>query len=46
MKTLTNIYRIQAYGSVCGHFRIGFFDFMFHGKTLTDFYKLIFTKQL
>ena len=34
----TNIFRIQAYDSVmCGYFCIGFADFMFAGKTLTDF---------
>ena len=33
----TNIFRIQAYDSVmCGYFCIGFIDFMFKGKTLTE----------
>ena len=33
----TNIYRMQAYGSVmCGYFCIGFIDFMLKGKILTD----------
>ena len=37
----TNIFRIQAYDSVmCGYFCIGFIDFMFAGKTLTDFTNL------
>ena len=37
----TNIFRIQAYDSImCGHFCIGFFDFMFAGKTLIDFTNL------
>ena len=34
----TNIFRIQAYGSVmCGYFCIRFIDFMVKGKSLTDF---------
>ena len=33
----TNIFRIQTYVSViCGYFCIGFIDFMFKGKTLTE----------
>ena len=33
----TNIFRIQAYDSVmCGYFCIGFIDFMFKRKTLTE----------
>ena len=37
----TNIFRIQAYDSVmCGYFCIGFIDFMFKGKSLTDFTNL------
>ena len=33
-----NIFRIQAYDSVmCGYFGIGFIDFMFTDKSLTDF---------
>ena len=37
----TNIFRIQAYDStMCGHFCIGFSDFMFAGKTLIDFTNL------
>ena len=37
----TNIFRIQAYDSVsCGYFCIGFIDFMFKGKSLTDFTSL------
>ena len=32
-----NIFRKQAYDSVmCGHFCIGFIDYMFMGKSLTD----------
>ena len=38
-----NIFRIQAYDSVmCGYFCIGFIDFMFKGKTLTE-YKNLFS---
>ena len=33
----TNIFRIQAYDSICGYFCIGFIDFMFKGKSLTDY---------
>ena len=37
----TNIFRIQTYHSVmCGYFCIGFTNFMFVGKTLTDFTNL------
>ena len=37
----TNIFRIQADNSVmCGYFCIGFVDFMFVGKKLTDFTSL------
>ena len=33
----TNIFRIQAYNSImCRYFCIGFIDFMFKGKTLTE----------
>ena len=38
---LTNIFRIQAYDSImCRYFCIGFIDFMFAKKTLTDFTNL------
>ena len=34
----TNIFRIQAYDSImCGYFCIGFIDFMFKGKSLTEY---------
>ena len=34
----TNIFRIQANNStMCRYFCIGFFDFMFSGKTLIDY---------
>ena len=37
-KTITNIYRIQAYDSImCGYFCIGFINFMFNGKSLTHY---------
>ena len=37
----TNIFRIQAYDSImCGYFCIGFTDFMFSGKTLTEYTNL------
>ena len=37
----TNIFRLQAYDSVmCGYFCIGFIDFMFKGKTLTEYTNL------
>ena len=39
----TNIFRIQAYDSImCGYFCIGLIDFMFAGKTLTDYANLFF----
>ena len=40
-KIITSIYRIQVYDSImCGYFCIGFIDFMFNGKTLTDYTNL------
>ena len=40
-KILTNIYRIQAYDSImCGYFCIGFINFIFNGKSLTDYTNL------
>ena len=37
----TNIFRIQAYDSImCGYFCIGFINFMFKGKSLTDYTNL------
>ena len=37
----TNIFRIQAYDSImCGYFYIGFIDFMFKDKSLTDYANL------
>ena len=38
---IANIFRIQAYDSImCGYFCIAFIDFMFKGKTLTEFTNL------
>ena len=38
---IVNIFRIQAYDSImCGYFCIGFINFMFKGKTLTDYTNL------
>ena len=38
----TNIIRIEAYDSImCGYFCIGFINFMFKGKSLTE-YKIFF----
>ena len=38
---IANVFRIQAYDSVmCGHFCIGFINFMFQGNSLTDFTNL------
>ena len=37
-KIITNTYRIQACDSImCGYFCIGFINFMFNGKSLTDY---------
>ena len=38
---IANIFRIQAYDSVmCGYFSITFIDYMFIGKSLTDYTNL------
>ena len=38
---ISNIYRIQNYDSLmCGYFCIGFIDYMFKGKSLTDYTNL------
>ena len=38
---IANIFRIQTYDSVmCGYFCIGFIDYMFMGKSLTDYTNL------
>ena len=46
-KIITNIYRIQAYDSImCGYFCIGFINFMFNGKILTDYTNLFSPNDL
>ena len=43
-KIIRNIYRIQAYDSImCGYFCIGFINFVFNGKSLTDYTNLFST---
>ena len=38
---MTNIFRIQAHDSImCGYFCIGFIDFIFKGKSLTEYTNL------
>ena len=38
----TNIFRIQAYVSImCGYFCIGFVNFMFKGKSFTEYTNLL-----
>ena len=40
-KIITNIYRMQTYDSImCGYFCIGFINFMFNDKSLTDYTNL------
>ena len=40
---ITNIYRIQAYGSImCGYFCFGFIDFMLKGQRLLDYTSLYY----
>ena len=40
-KIITNIYRIQSYDKImCGYFYIEFINFMFNGKSLTDYTNL------
>ena len=42
---IANIFGIQAYDSImCGYFCIGFIDFMFKGKTLTEYRKYFLAK--
>ena len=43
---ISNIYRIQNYVSImCGYFCIGFIDYMFKGKSLTDYTCLFSSKN-
>ena len=38
---IANTYRVQNYDSImCGYFCIGFIDYMFKGKSLTDYINL------
>ena len=46
-KKKTDTYRIQAYDSImCGYFCIGFINFMFNGKSLTDYTNLFSPNDL
>ena len=46
-KIITNIYRIQVYDSImCRYFCIGFINFMFNGKSLTDYTNLFSPNDL
>ena len=43
---IINIFRIQSYDSVtCGHFCVGFIDFILKGKSLIDFTNLFSTNR-
>ena len=45
-KNITNIYRIQEFGSImCGYFCIGFIDFFLKGKSLLDYTNLFFPNK-
>ena len=42
----TNIFRMQVYDSMmCGYFCIAFIDFMFEGKSLTDYINLFLSNN-
>ena len=44
---ISNIYRIQNFDSImCGYFCIGFIDYMFKGKCLTDYTNLFSPNKL
>ena len=46
-KIIIDIYRIEAYDSImCGYFCIGFINFMFNGKSLTDYTNLFSPSDL
>ena len=46
-KIITNIYRIQVCDSImCGYFCIGFINFMFNGKSVTDYTNLFSPNDL
>ena len=43
---ITNIYRLQTCNSImCGHFCIGFIDFMLKGKSLLEYKNLYFPNE-
>ena len=43
---IANIYRVQNYDSIiCGYFCIGFIDYMFKGKNLTDYTNIFSPKN-
>ena len=47
INVITNIFRIQSYESIiCGYFCFGFIDFMFEGKTLTEYTNLFSPNDL
>ena len=47
INVITNIFRIQSYDSImCGYFCFGFIDFMFEGKTLTEYTNLFSPNDL
>ena len=47
INAITNIFRIQSYDSImCGYFCFGFIDFMFEGKTLTEYTNLFSPNDL
>ena len=44
---ISNIYRIRNYDSImCGYFCTGFIDYMFKGKSLTDYANLFYLTTL
>ena len=46
-KIIKNIYRIQAYDSImCDYFCIRFINFMFNGKSITDYTNLFSPNNL
>ena len=42
---VTNIYRIQAYNSICGYFCIGCIDFLLKGKSMLAYTNLFSTNE-
>ena len=44
---IANIYRVQNYDlTMCGYFCIGFINYMYNGKSLTDFTNLFSPNNL